>query len=1034
MTLALYFSLASILPLLVLGFLSDYVSRSVIQQMAIYSNQALVNAQRDYLDVLFQEIESLIINISGVDEIKSAIDDSLISPSEYTRLATHARIGYILSGYSGVKGLVSLDIFTPGGAHYHVGDTLNVQDINRPLLSEMTRTVTASDRLVTWLGIEDNINSNSAYAKVITASRLIQLVDPVTFKANPGALLLVNYSVDSLYDHFSSLTNGPGAYFMVVDGNNQIVYHPDHANIGQKISPVLIDKINSGIDMIDLNGETLLIRHAQSTVNGWMVISLVPYKNLTASADAIRLVSLGTLGVSLIFILIIFWIVSSDIVQPLTFITESFKKIQNGTFDWQLRLDENRTDEIGEMMRWFNIFIGSTEAKNQAERELVKAKEAAETANRAKSDFLAVMSHEIRTPMNGVLGLTYLALQTDMNDQQRDYLTHIQSSGEALLAIINDILDFSKIEAGKLDIEAIDFDLDEVLQSLANLVAFRAQEKNLELIFNTAPDVPRLLVGDPGRLRQILLNLVGNAIKYTNTGHVTLKTVVQQIDESQAVVEFSIKDTGIGMTPEQMPGLFQSFNQADTSISRKYGGTGLGLAISQRLANLMGGEIRVQSQFGRGSTFSLSLSFKRQTGKGGAAYVSPPEFAGRRALIVDGHADSLVFLKAALESFAFQVTTLTTAEEALVLLTTPGRSQPFDLVILGDSLPGRLQGIEAAQRIQKSPNPSKPHILLLVSSEEKLRQAASRNLAGALMKPVMRSSLFESINKLFGLQPGTQTPARVPASMDVRLKGLAGERILVVEDNEINQKIAREILHRMGMQTFVASSGEEAIQMLEAAQYDLILMDIQMPGMDGYQTTIQIRRDARFSSENLPIIAMTANAFSSDREKALQSGLDDYVSKPVDVNQLANALLRWLKPAEPAPRAAPRPLEPGSSDPAFADLPPEIRASLNVKAAVARLDGNLELYRRLLLLFRQDRAEFLQEIRAALNNGEMGLAQRLAHSIKGLAGTVGADELSQLAWHLEEACAAGNPVKANACLDEFEPSFKSIMSALASLE
>ena len=896
-TLAFYFSLASILPLLVLGFLSDYVSRSVIEQMAIYSNQALVNAQRDYLDVLFQEIESLIINISGVDEIKSAIDDSLNSPSEYTRLATHARIGYILSGYSGVKGLVSLDIFTPGGAHYHVGDTLNVQDINKPLLAEMTRTVTASDRLVTWLGVEDNINSNSAYAKVITASRLIQLVDPVTFKANPGALLLVNYSVDSLYDHFSSLNNGPGAYFMVVDGNNQIVYHPDHANIGQKISPALIEKINSGLDVIDLNGQTLLIRHAQSNVNGWMVVSLVPYKNLTASADAIRLVSLGTLGVSLIFILIMFWIVSRDIVRPLSLITESFKKIQNGTFDWQLRLDENRIDEIGEMMRWFNIFIGSTEAKNQAELELVKAKEAAETANRAKSDFLAVMSHEIRTPMNGVLGLTYLALQTDLNDQQRDYLNHIQSSGEALLGIINDILDFSKIEAGKLDIEVIEFDLDETLQSLANLLSFRALEKNLELVFNSASDVPRLLIGDPGRLRQILLNLVGNALKYTNAGHVTLKVAVQRIDPHQAVLGFSVEDTGIGMTPEQMSGLFQSFTQADSSISRKYGGTGLGLAISQRLANLMGGEIRAESQFGRGSTFSLSLPFKRQPGKEAAAYVIPPEWKGHRALVVDGYADSLIFVKTALESFLFQVTALTTAEEALVQLTNPTRYQPFDLVVLNCSLPGRMQGIEAAHRIQKNSKPGQPHILMLVNSEEMQRQVASRNLAGTLMKPVMRSNLFEAVSKLFTLQSGTQTQTRLPDSADIRLKGLTDRRILVVEDNEINQRIAREILKRMGLQSFVASTGEEAIQMLAAAHYDLILMDIQMPGMDGYQTTRQIRSDPRYSSENLPIIAMTANAFSSDREKALQAGLDDFVSKPVDVNQFANTLLRWLKPA-----------------------------------------------------------------------------------------------------------------------------------------
>ena len=1045
-TLALYFSLASILPLLALGFLSDYVARSVIQQMAIYSNQALVTAQRDYLDVTFQEIESLIINISGVDEIKSAIDDSLISPDEYTRLATHARIGYILSGYSGVKGLVSLDIFTPGGAHYHVGDTLNVQNINKPLLDQMSRSVASSDRLVTWLGVEDNINSNSAFAKVITASRLIQLVDPLTYKANPGALLLVNYSIDSLYDHFSSLSNGPGAYFMVVDGSNQIVYHPDRANIGQKISDDLMQKINSGVDTIDLNGETLLVRHAQSTVNGWLVVSLVPYKNLTASADTIRLVSLLTLGVSFIFILLMFWIVSRNVVRPLELITESFQKIQSGTFDWQLRLDEHRKDEIGELMRWFNMFIGSTEAKNQAELELVKAKEAAETANRAKSDFLAVMSHEIRTPMNGVLGLTYLALQTELDDKQRDYLTHIQASGEALLGIINDILDFSKIEAGKLDIEAVDFDLDEVLQGLANLVTFRAQEKKLELVFNTAPDVPRLLVGDPSRLRQILLNLVGNAIKYTDAGQVMLKITLQQIDAARAVLEFSVTDTGIGMTPEQVSGLFQSFSQADTSISRRFGGTGLGLAISQRLANMMGGEIQVQSQFKKGSTFSVSLSFARQPGKGDAAYVSPPELQGRRVLVVAGQADSLEFLKTTLKAFSLQVTAVPTAEEALALLANPTRSRPIDLVLLDWNLAGRLQGIEVAQRIQQSANQPRPAVLLLVNSEDHLRQAASKSLSGLLMKPVTRSGLFDAVIKQLGPRAANQAPARPQISLDARLKELAGKRILVVEDNEINQKIAREILKRMGMLPFVAASGEEALQMLEEAQYDLILMDIQMPGMDGYQTTGQIRSDARFSAENLPIIAMTANAFSSDRDRALEAGLNDYLSKPVDVTKLTNALLHWIKPGgQPAPAAAPTTPQPEPAAPPTApepepvqsppadDLPAEILNSLDTRAALARLDGDRDFYQSVLVLCRRDWPEILRSIKQALAARDLPQTRRLTHTLKGHAGNIGADALREAAQQLENACAADDQAAAEACLEKLTPLFEVVMRALDSL-
>ena len=362
LSLTLFLVLASVLPLLVLGAISDSVSRSVIGQDVANYSQALVNAQRDYLDVLFQEVESLIVNISGVEEIKTAVDDSANFPDEYVRLATQAKIGYILSGYSSVKGLVSLDIFTPGNAQYHVGDTMNVQKVDRPLLAYIQDYASASDSLVAWVGILDNVNVNSTHKKVITAAKLFKTVDPVSLQSRPGGLLLVNYDADSLYEHFSKLDIGPGAYFIIVDGKGRLVYHPNRAYIGSQISPAFMDQLAADSLVTVVDGQKMLVTYTHSNVNRWLVISLIPYNNLTASADAIQSTTLLILILSFAFIALLYAIVSRTVVWPLRQITGSFQQIQTGAIDWHLRLDENRAGEIGELMRWFNVFLDGMEA------------------------------------------------------------------------------------------------------------------------------------------------------------------------------------------------------------------------------------------------------------------------------------------------------------------------------------------------------------------------------------------------------------------------------------------------------------------------------------------------------------------------------------------------------------------------------------------------------------------------------------------------------------------------------------------------
>ena len=684
------------------------------------------------------------------------------------------------------------------------------------------------------------------------------------------------------------------------------------------------------------------------------------------------------------------------------------------------------------------------EMVQQRTHQLEIAMREAEEANRAKSDFLAVMSHEIRTPLNGVLGLTHLTLQTPLNEKQRDYLSRVQDSGEALLSIINDILDFSKIESGKLDLENVDFDLDEILHSLSNVLSFRAQEKDLELVYNTAPDLPRLLVGDPLRLRQILLNLAGNAVKFTQTGEVLLSISLGQSDQQHAVLDFSIRDTGIGMTPQQVQNLFQPFSQADASTSRRYGGTGLGLAISQRLVRMMGGDIQVQSEFGRGTVFSFSLPFARQPSRAEPFYAPVTELAGLRILVVDNHPSMRDFLKNSLESFSYRVTALSGVEAVLSLLKQPGPSPEFDLLLVDWNLPGEMRGLEAVRRMRAQPNLAKTHVIMLVSSQEMVHHAAS-DLDGYLLKPVTRSQLFDSVMNVFGVRANPALASGSPVLALDEQQALRGRRVLVVEDNRVNQIVAQDMLENMGMLVRLADSGEQAIQILADEEFDVILMDIQMPGMDGYQTTAQIRSDPRFASPRLPVIAMTAHALSSDRDKALQAGLDDYVSKPVDNLQLSRTLQRWLPPlaAAPGPEFDPQArINPGQ--PALANsllkqgpgpgLPAHILVCLNTVPAINRLGGDLNLYRRILGIFRQEHAGMLDEIEQALQTGDLELARRQSHSLKGLSGTIGADAMMALAKQLEAAIAAGDQPHIQDYLTDLREHFSILLSALAELE
>jgi PAS domain S-box-containing protein len=632
----------------------------------------------------------------------------------------------------------------------------------------------------------------------------------------------------------------------------------------------------------------------------------------------------------------------------------------------------------------------------------------AEDATQAKSDFLANMSHEIRTPMNAVIGMAHLALKTDLTLKQRDYLNKIQSSANSLLGIINDILDFSKIEAGKLDMEAVEFDLSQTLDNVANVVTVKAQEKeNLEVLFYTDSRVPNSLIGDPLRLNQILVNLGNNAVKFTERGEIVLMTKIKSSSDVKITLQFSMRDTGIGMTEKQQAKLFQAFSQADTSTTREYGGTGLGLTISKRLVNMMGGDIWVESEPGQGTTFSFTAEFDPGKGKAKKRFMPAPDLRGMKVLVVDDNATSRDILREMLESFSFSVSVAASGAEGITELENADKNMPIELVIMDWKMPG-MDGIEASKLIKSHQELSKIPAIVLVTAygrEEVMLQTEGAGLEGLLLKPVNPSILFDTIMQAFG--EAVPEASRVAQRKEQEAKAwenIQGARVLLVEDNEINQQVAMEILQGAGLNVAIANNGQEGVDAARANQYDAILMDIQMPVMDGYTATREIRKDERF--KELPIIAMTAHAMSGDEDKSLEAGMNGHVAKPIDPDQLFATLKKWIQPSKRRVQVQQPevPVERPESDAALPaeDELPEFLPGFDLAGGLERLMGNKRLYRKLLVDFGTKYIETASDIRAALDTKDFEQVHSLVHNLKGLAGNLEAKDLQAAAANLEK--------------------------------